>query len=454
VSQLLWFGLQSTELAITAAQVGSFTIEYSTVSLALIAGWLLVLSVVATRDAKIVGSGSTEYRRVVDATVRLFGLVAILMYLLKSDLGRGYFLTALPLGLALLLAGRWIQRRWLLRERAEGRFLHRALLVGNREKAEHAAVNILRDGSGSGLKLVGALTMSGSAGGVIADAVPLLGDFSDVLQILDSADVDTLIFTGADDVSPAALRELGWELEARGVDMIVVPSLTDVAGPRIHSRPVAGLPLIHVDFPVLEGTKYFAKRTFDVLFSVGLIIVLSPVLVAVAIAVKVTSAGPVFYRQERIGRGGEPFGMLKFRSMVPDADSHLQALLAAQGRDGKPLFKVKDDPRVTPVGRLLRKYSLDELPQLFNVVVGDMSIVGPRPQRPAEVALYDRAANRRLIVQPGMTGLWQVSGRSSLSWDDAVRLDLYYVENWSLVGDLAILMRTFRAVVDPGETAH
>ena len=185
-----------------------------------------------------------------------------------------------------------------------------------------------------------------------------------------------------------------------------------------------------------------------------MIVLLSPLLVGAALAVKFTSPGPIFYRQERIGRLGRTFGMFKIRSMVRGADDQLASLLDLEGTDAEPLFKVNNDPRITPVGRVLRKHSIDELPQLFNVLRGDMSLVGPRPQRPAEVAMYDDAAHRRLLVKPGMSGLWQVSGRSQLPWEDAVRLDLYYVENWSFIQDIQILFRTIKAVVAPGETAH
>jgi lipopolysaccharide/colanic/teichoic acid biosynthesis glycosyltransferase len=192
-----------------------------------------------------------------------------------------------------------------------------------------------------------------------------------------------------------------------------------------------------------------SKRAFDIVGSALLLLVSSPILIGVAIAIRVTSPGNIIYLQERIGRQGHPFGMLKFRSMVPDADDRLESLLDAQGTSDRPLFKVMNDPRITPIGRFIRKYSLDEFPQLLNVLLGQMSLVGPRPQRAAEVALYDDAAHRRLIMKPGMSGLWQVSGRSNLSWDDAIRLDLYYVENWSMTGDLLILFRTMRAVASP-----
>jgi len=233
------------------------------------------------------------------------------------------------------------------------------------------------------------------------------------------------------------------------VELIVAPALTDVAGPRIHSRPVAGLPLIHVEYPTLEGPKRFTKRLFDIAGSSLIILIALVPLIVVAIAIKVTSPGDLIYKQERIGRGGRPFGMLKFRSMVADADDQLESLLDAQGTSDTPLFKVINDPRITPIGKFIRKYSIDEFPQLFNVLVGQMSLVGPRPQRAAEVALYDDAAHRRLIMKPGMSGLWQVSGRSDLSWEDAIRLDLYYVENWSMTADVMILFRTVRAVARP-----
>jgi exopolysaccharide biosynthesis polyprenyl glycosylphosphotransferase len=207
--------------------------------------------------------------------------------------------------------------------------------------------------------------------------------------------------------------------------------------------------LIHVEYPRLEGPKRLTKRLFDIVASSVLIVIAAIPLLIVAIAIKMTSPGKLIYKQERVGRLGEPFGMLKFRSMVADADDQLESLLDAQGTSDTPLFKVINDPRITPVGRFIRKYSIDEFPQLFNVLLGQMSLVGPRPQRAAEVALYDDAAHRRLIMKPGMSGLWQVSGRSNLSWEDAIRLDLYYVENWSMTADILILFRTIRAVVKP-----
>jgi exopolysaccharide biosynthesis polyprenyl glycosylphosphotransferase len=237
-----------------------------------------------------------------------------------------------------------------------------------------------------------------------------------------------------------------WDLEGLNVRAIVVPSLTDVSSERLKVRPVAGLPLVHVDAPRAVHASHWAKRAFDIVGSLGLMVLLSPVLLATAIAVKFHDGGPVLFRQTRIGRDGRPFSCLKFRSMVMEAERLLSDLEVNHERSSV-LFKMVDDPRVTRPGKLIRRLSIDELPQLWNVLRGQMSLVGPRPPLPHEAASYGSDMRRRLRVRPGMTGLWQVSGRSDLSWDETVRLDLYYVDNWSMVQDLNILVRTVSAVL-------
>jgi exopolysaccharide biosynthesis polyprenyl glycosylphosphotransferase len=242
------------------------------------------------------------------------------------------------------------------------------------------------------------------------------------------------------------VRRLGWDLEGHNVEIIVAPSLANVAGPRVHIRPVAGLPLLHVEQPSYRGASRWAKFLLDRFGSLGLLLVGSPLFVAIAIAIKVTSRGKVFFVQERVGRDGNTFNMIKFRTMVDGADSLLETLQRDTGN--VMMFKMRDDPRVTRAGKFLRRYSLDELPQLINVLKGDMSLVGPRPPLMSEVSGYEAEARRRLLVLPGMTGPWQISGRSDLNWEETMRLDLYYVENWSIVDDLLILWKTFRAVVN------
>ncbi|MDQ2848163.1 MAG: exopolysaccharide biosynthesis polyprenyl glycosylphosphotransferase, partial [Actinomycetota bacterium] len=264
---------------------------------------------------------------------------------------------------------------------------------------------------------------------------------------------DTVAVTASATIGPSVVRRLSWQLEDTHAGLVLAPALTDIAGPRIHTQPVNGLPLIHVDKPTYRGANRLLKKTFDVAGASLLLLLFSLPLAAIATMVKLTSPGPVFFRQQRVGINGAMFHMVKFRSMVVDAEARLAQLREARGvpdAGNDVLFKMKDDPRITSIGKILRRFSLDELPQLFNVFGGTMSLVGPRPPLAAEAAQYGLDAKRRLLVKPGMTGLWQVSGRSTLDWDESVRLDSYYVENWSITGDLVILWKTARAVVGGG----
>lgn len=412
--------------------------------------WLLALDAMDTRDRHTVGHGITEYRRIVNATLTVFALVIAVAFFVRLDIARSIFVFALPLGLFALLLSRWLWRQWLRGRQRRGSYVYRAIVAGERSKIAHIA-NQIRRAPDSGYVLVGAVT---TGDGETVAGIPVLGDFVAAGEVVERVGADTLIVAESDQLDPRTMRRLGWEMADRDVNWVVAPSLTDVAGPRIHARPVAGLPLVHVDFPALEGYKRFAKRAFDLIGSLLLMLVFSPILIATAIAIRFDGPGSIIYLQPRVGRGGRPFGMIKFRSMVANADDQLASLLDLQGTTEAPLFKVTDDPRITRVGRFIRKHSIDELPQLLNVLLGEMSLVGPRPQREAEVALYEDDDRRRMLVKPGMSGLWQVSGRSKLSWEDAIRLDLYYVENWSFTQDIQILFRTIKAVVAPGETAR
>ncbi|WP_424936244.1 MULTISPECIES: sugar transferase [Bacteria] len=448
-TQFFWLGgLQPPSVS------GFDTLDYTVVSVFLVLAWIATLAMYDTRSPRVVGYGSGEYRAIVNGALRLFGLVAIVSYVLAADISRGYVLISFPLGVVLLIISRWLWRRWLIRQRRSGRMVSRVLLVGDTAANVRILAELARQPE-AGYTVVGVCSSSEIEAETLGPAeVPVLGGLDDLAHLLERTNADTVLVSSESGLPADRVRELSWQLEAGQQHLIMAPNLTDIGGPRIHMRPVAGLPLMHVETPKYTGPQVVAKRAFDMIGSGTLILLLSPVLITIAILVKATSRGPILYGQERIGMNGVPFKMMKFRSMVVGADAQLASLLAEQGRSDSPLFKVENDPRITTVGRVLRKFSLDELPQLFNVFLGSMSLVGPRPQREGEVALYDDAAQRRLIVKPGMSGLWQVSGRSSLSWEDAIRLDLYYVENWSLTGDLNILFRTFKAVFAPGETAH
>ena len=247
------------------------------------------------------------------------------------------------------------------------------------------------------------------------------------------------------EMSGVRLRDLAWQLEKSDTDLCVAPALLDVAGPRTTIRPVVGLPLLHVDHPEFTGLRHLIKSAFDHLAAAAALVFSSPLFLVISLAIRLTDGGPALFRQERVGKDGRPFMLFKFRTMVVDAERQKSQLSELNETDGV-LFKIRCDPRVTHIGAKLRRWSLDELPQLINVLIGDMSLVGPRPALPEEAALYGDHVRRRLAVKPGITGLWQVKGRSDLSWKEGVRLDLRYVENWSFMLDLQILWKTGWAV--------
>ena len=430
------------------------SLMYILLTVAVAALWIIALQVGGTREASVVGHGGDEYKRIVRASVVLFGLVAISSYVFDLDLPRAYVLIMMPAGLIALLAGRFIWRRWLHGQRASGQFQSKVLVVGNRSTAQEL-LQSLRRAPLAGYRVIGVCARPASAGELIEvddqamiDGVPVLGDLTDVAEVARRVGADVVAVTSTGAYGPHLVRKLGWELESTAINLVLAPALTNIAGPRIHTTPVAGLPLIHVDRPTYRGANRILKKTFDLVGALVLLLLFSPVLLTLAVAIKLSDRGPVFFRQERVGLNGRTFKMIKFRSMVTNAEALLAELReSSQDAGNDVLFKLRDDPRVTRIGKILRRFSLDELPQLFNVVTGEMSLVGPRPPLAAEVDLYGDDARLRLLVKPGMTGLWQVSGRSNLTWEDTVRLDVYYVENWSITSDLVILWRTAKAVV-------
>jgi exopolysaccharide biosynthesis polyprenyl glycosylphosphotransferase len=445
-TQIAWFGTLDAQLDIEKYR-GGFALSYSLVSVVLILAWVTFLAMFGTRDSRVIGTGNNEYKRVVDATVRLFGIVAIVAFLFQLDLARGYIILALPVGTLALLASRWIWRQWLTAQRAKGRYSSRVILVGSRVSVTAIAKDLRRVPQ-AGYVVVGACVPGDTIGEYLFGTIPVSSNLEQLQVTMNVVGADTVVVTSSDELPPERIRELSWSLEPGRQHLVLAPSLTDVGGPRIHMRPVAGLPLIHVETPRYEGLKRFSKRAFDILASSFMIVVLSPILLGVAAGVRLSTPGAVLFQQARVGLNGKHFQMLKFRSMVVDAESQLTSLQSSQREEGNVvMFKMKNDPRVTPIGGFIRRFSLDELPQLFNVLGGSMSLVGPRPPLDREVAIYENHVHRRFLVKPGITGLWQVSGRSNMYWEDTVRLDLYYVENWSITGDLMILWRTARAVL-------
>lgn len=408
--------------------------------------WPLSVAICGAYMPTFFGTGSEEFRRVTRAGFLLLAAVSVVSYSAKLDIARSFVVFTIPAITLATLVGRYGARKWLHRARYNGRCVRRVVAVG-RDGAVADLVLRLRKDRYAGMDVVAAcVTQPGDAGQVAATGVPVDGGLDDVLDVVRRVNADAVAVTSASETAAVYLRRLSWELEGSGIELLVSPGLVEIAGPRLHVRPFVGLPLLSIEEPVFTGWRRVLKGALDRAGAALLLVVIAPVFVAISFVVAVTSRGPVLFRQERVGAHGRHYTMYKFRSMVDGADTKLQDLLALNEGHGL-LFKMRHDPRVTPIGRWLRRFSLDELPQLVNVLVGNMSLVGPRPPLPHEVERYDSSIRRRLLVKPGLTGLWQISGRSDLSWEESVRLDLRYVENWSLALDLLILWKTASAVL-------
>jgi exopolysaccharide biosynthesis polyprenyl glycosylphosphotransferase len=357
---------------------------------------------------------------------------------------RDYVAIAMPCVVALDLVARYCLRKRLHRMRADGSCMRRAVAVGHPKDVE-GLINELRREPYHGLTVVAVCLADSSGASAQLGGVPVHGGLADVMPAVRVADADTVAVLACPEMNGVELRKLAWELEKTGTDLCLAPALLDVAGPRTSIRSAAGLPLLYMDHPDLTGVRQTVKNLFDRLAAASALLLLAPLFITIAIAIKLGDRGPILFRQVRVGRNGRPFHVCKFRTMVTNAED-LKAALEDRNEGNGVLFKIKDDPRVTRAGTWLRRWSLDELPQLFNVLLGQMSLVGPRPALPEEAAKYGDYVRRRLAVRPGITGLWQVSGRSDLPWDEAIRLDLRYVENWSFALDLQILWKTWAAV--------
>lgn len=403
--------------------------------------WLIVLALVGSYEQRVVGLGLSEYGRVLQSALWMVAIVSIVSFLGKFDTSRAYVLIVIPVGLAGLLIDRWLWRRWILHKRLEGKELQSTIVIGDEEDRERIKAAF------SERRWAGYL--------VVAESNPPHTLTSDedmeiwLGQLMKRIETERIMcvalapscgFTGAD------IRELSWRIEGRGIDLLISSALGAITGPRITLRVATGLPFMHLDEVGIGLTNRAVKRTMDIIVSSIALIALAPFLLLIALIIALTSGRPVLFNQERAGMRGAHFRVHKFRTMVMGADAQREKLRELMG-DGDPIAKFVNDPRITPFGHFLRRWSLDELPQLLNVLKGDMSLVGPRPHPLDDVSRYRESDTRRLLTKPGMTGLWQVAGRSDLSWDDAVELDLLYIENWSVLADVTILLRTMEAVL-------
>jgi exopolysaccharide biosynthesis polyprenyl glycosylphosphotransferase len=435
-------GLLALLVRFDAAQ--HLPVDYLSFSLGLPLLWMAAVGLAGGYDARFIGVGSDEFRRILNAAVSLTAAVAIISYATKTQVARGYVVVALPsVTIFCLLARYWLRKR-LHRLRGAGLCMRKAVVVGHRE-AVRSIISMLRHDHYHGLKIVAACLPDGRLTTQEVAGVAVHGNLNDVTLAVRQSGADTVAVLGCPEMDGIRLRRLAWELEKTGTDLYVAPALMDVAGPRTTIRPIAGLPLLHVDHPELAGARRVVKGMFDKVAAATGLVLLAPLFATIAIMITFRDHGPALFKQTRVGKNGRTFTVYKFRTMVVDAEER-KAQLAAHNDFDAVLFKIREDPRITKTGAWLRRYSLDELPQLFNVLVGDMSLVGPRPPLPEEAAAYGDYVRRRLAVKPGITGMWQVNGRSDLSWEESVRLDLRYVENWSFALDLQILWKTSSAV--------
>ncbi|WP_051815552.1 sugar transferase, partial [Glycomyces tenuis] len=405
-----------------AARFGSLNDHSQIYALGLIAMpavWLAMLGLCRAFESRYLFVGTEEYQRVVHAAVALTAAVAVVSYGLELPTSRVFVLIAIPTAASVSIVARFGWRKWLHRMRRQGRCMKRVVLIGH-ESSVAALIVQLRREHYHGLDVVAACLPTERAEGALLEFnTRVRGTFDRIAEAVAAERADTVIVLSCPEIDGRALRRLAWSLERSEVDLIVASALVDVAGDRTTVRPVDGLPMLHLDHANLTGVRRWAKDTVDRIGAAALLLALSPLLLGAAFLIRCTSPGPALFKQERIGKDGRPFTIWKFRTMYTDAERRLAQLSHLNESDGV-LFKMRDDPRVTPVGRHLRRFSIDEFPQLVNVLRGDMSLVGPRPPLATEVAAYESDMRRRLAVKPGMTGLWQVSGRSDLPWEEAV----------------------------------
>lgn len=444
---ITWGALAVDALLITVSLLVGFLLRGTgvypwTAALSILMVWVAVLAVRGAYDSSRIGVGSDEFRNVLTATVGTFALFASLGFVLEITDGRRFIIGTFLAGALLLPVGRRGIRVWVFDRRRHGFLMRRTLIIG----AGPALIDLesrLTADPRTGFKVVRA--MPGPASAASLDTW-----LDDVSRVLEADEVDAVAILQTPTMTSDVVRRLSWRLEGPSIDLLVAPTLGDVTGPRLNVRPAAGLPLLHLEEPRLTGPQALIKRATDAaVASVGLLVI-SPLLLLIGLAIRLTSSGPALFVQDRVGQAGEVYRLVKFRTMYDGAERDRLETLGSLAGDPDAY---KADARITPLGRFLRRWSLDELPQLWNVLIGDMSLVGPRPMLIDELPLLDTSDHRRHLTKPGMTGLWQVAGRKEVEWSERMQMDLRYVENWSPTLDLVIMAKTVKAVAT-GKGAH
>lgn len=386
-----------------------------------------------------------EVYGVLNATTTAIMLVIVFVFFYRTLFySRIIFVYGGILILIWVTLARLVRRSVLGRLRQAGQGVDRILIIGAGEVGRAVMRNVIAQPD-LGYHLIGFLDDDPAKGGTDIGPIRALGPIENLPQVIKEQAIDQVIITLPWQYHRKTVR-LVLEAEEAGVRARVVPDLFQLSLGGVDVEAINGIPLISIKQTALTGWNLVIKRAFDLLFAVPFVLCTSPVWLITALAIKLDSPGPVFFRQERAGKNGKAFKVFKFRSMHVGAEAQ-QNKLRAQNEASGPIFKIRDDPRRTRVGRFIRQTSIDELPQFLNVILGDMSVVGPRPALFSEVEQYQEWQRKRLEIQPGITGLWQVSGRSDLTFDEMVMLDIYYGENWSLGADIRIILRTVPQVL-------
>jgi len=422
-------------------EVGGQPQLYFKLSLLFLPIWLLSLAAEGVYNQRYLFIGSEEYRRLFHAAAFAALGSTLLTFLLKIDLSRGWTMLSWLFGLLFLLVERYLYRRWRQYQNRRRPPQHKVLIIGSNKEAAEVA-RLINNASYLGSHVIGALNGIGRS----VKELNVIGHISSLKAKVNEVKPEAVV------VIPSALGSKAFsvysQLKDLNCNVYITPSLKDVVSSRVSIQPVGELPLIRVEKVTIDGFKGFLKRLFDLTLALLLTLILAPVMLSIALAIKLDSSGPALFCQTRVGKNGRNFTCYKFRSMFANAEAKLKELKKLNEAKGH-IFKVKNDPRITKVGRWLRRYSLDELPQLFNVLKGEMSLVGPRPPLPSEVANYNDWEKQRLGAKPGLTGYWQIYGRAKdiFDFEEIVKMDLFYIENWSLSLDLYILWRTLWVVL-------
>jgi exopolysaccharide biosynthesis polyprenyl glycosylphosphotransferase len=424
----------------------SFNVSYALIGWVVAAIWVISIACYGGYKFQNANGGSNLNRYCFNSAFLALGALSLFSYMTRTEYSRVLFILTIPIGLVMVVVANIILRRIVrFLRRYVTSFSKRALLVGDSESIEKFN-NILANSREIGYTAAYSIEVDVSTFDQNRDFDRL---HDSLLAAIIKKGINSVFVVGKLGADQYLVRQIRWSIEGMGVEFVLDSNLTTIGGNRLHVSALHNLPLLHVDVRQNHGFKFIAKRALDIAFALVALTLTSPILIATALLIKLQDGGPVFFKQTRIGRGGKEFKIIKFRSMVPDAEGKLEEVLREQGKKVEALYKIEHDPRVTRLGRFIRKTSIDELPQFFNVLFGSMSVVGPRPQIPKEIETNSSVYNRRLMVKPGITGPWQVSGRSKLSLQQSIELDISYVENWNFTGDLIIIFRTVREVLKP-----